>query len=289
MRKLALLVAACCAALPTAADAQVPAQGDYAGGDVVDASPGRSFNGRAGDSSVSLSVSEGGTSVQVAIVALHACGRRGAFEVLAGDVSPIGTDGSFSISTQRTVPRTRGTKESVTVAGRIEGPRATGTFTSQSVDRRGRRTCRGSGTWTAIQAPALPADAAPPPAGAVLRGPMPVSGQLPYAVSLRVSPDGRTVRRLNASIPWKCKAPGFSTTSYYARSTRIRPDGTFTYSEPFRVNYTDAVERGRIRITGRFVNGGVTGTLTMTATARRKSGKLIERCRSGKRAWSATA
>jgi hypothetical protein len=288
MRKFALLVVACCAALPAApAGAQVPPRADYGGGDVTDASPGRDFNGRAGDNAVSLRVGENGTTVQVAIVALHTCGRQGVFEVLAGEVTTVAPDGAFTLTTVRTIPRSNRDEERVTVAGKIQGPRAVGTFTTLTTDRRGKRLCRGSGTWAAIQPPALPADAAPPPAGAVLRGPMPVSGLLPFSVALRVSPDGKRVRRFNASVPWRCKAPRTSTTSYYTRSTTIRPDGSFTYDQPFRVTFTDAVERGRIRITGRFVNGGAVGTLEMTATARRKSGKLIERCRSGKRTWAA--
>ena len=229
MRKLAVLVAACCAALPASAGAQAPPprpQGDYAGGDVVDAAPGRTFNGRAGDSAVSLSVGENGTTVQVAIVALQSCGRRGAFEVLAGDVSPIGADGTFTITTERTVPRSRGTKERMTVAGRFEGPKATGTFTSQSTDRRGKRICRGDGVWSAIVQPTLPADAAPAPAGALLRGPMPVSGMLPFAVVMRVAPYVKRIRRLVASVPWKCKGPDRSTprtTRAARRSSRTAP------------------------------------------------------------------
>lgn len=62
----------------------------------------------------------------------------------------------------------------------------------------------------------------------------------------------------------------------------VGPDGSFALRERFRIPYTDAVERFRVRVDGRFSATGVSGSLRVTSVARsRRTGRVVDRCDTG--------
>ena len=288
MRRISLVLCALIAALIGAAPAaaQAPAAADYAGGNVVDADPGKRFNGRVGDSAVSLSVSENGSNIQAAIVVLHAC-RGGAYEVSSGGQAPVASDGTFSVPMRRTFRdgRTK-VSETATLTGKLEGARASGTLTSTS--RRDKRRCKGSATWTAVQPPRPSAAPTAPVVGALLLGVITRANRLPYQVLMRLTADGKRIRRMNLNLPWTCDGRE-SVLTFYELGSAIRPDGTFTYTMPFVGRFSRTIERGRVRVNGQFTADGATGTVEVSSTVRSRRGKrgVIDRCKSGRRVFAA--
>jgi hypothetical protein len=61
----------------------------------------------------------------------------------------------------------------------------------------------------------------------------------------------------------------------------IGPNGGFSLAERFTLRFSDATERYRVKVTGRFTPNGVAGTLSVTSVARSRAGAVIERCRTG--------
>ena len=281
---LCALTATLAGAAPAAA--QAPADADYAGGNVVDADPGKRFNGRVGDSAVSLSVTDNGGDIQAAVVVLHACGG-GAYEVSNGGMAPVASDGTFRVPMRRTFRdgRTRVT-ETVTLIGKLEGPRASGTLTSTS--RRGKQRCKGSTTWAAVQPPQPAAAPTAPVVGALLLGVITRANRLPYQVLMRLTADGKRIRRMNLNLPWTCDGRE-SVLTFYELGSAIRPDGTFTYSAPFTGRFSRTIERGRVRVNGQFTADGATGTVEVSSTVRSRRGKrgVVDRCKSGRRVFAA--
>lgn len=288
MRRLLVLPCALIATLAGAAPAaaQAPADADYAGGNVVDADPGKAFNGRAGDSAISLSVTENGSSIQAAVVVLHPC-RGGAYEVSNGGQAAVANDGTFAVPMRRTFRdgRTRVT-ETVMLAGKLEGPRASGTVTSAST--RGKQRCSGSTTWTAVQPPKPAGAPTAPVAGALLLGVITRANRLPYQVLMRLTADGKRIRRMNLNLPWTCDGRE-GVLTFYELGSAIGPDGRFTYTAPFRGTFARTTERGRVRVTGQFTADGATGTVEVSSTVRSRRGKrgVVDRCKSGRRSFTA--
>ena len=69
---------------------------------------------------------------------------------------------------------------------------------------------------------------------------------------------------------------------------RVAADGTFTLRERFILRFADAVERFRVAVRGRFTAAGVVGRLRVNSVARSLAGRVIDRCRTGPVAFSAS-
>ena len=277
-----LVLTAACAALPAAASAQGPAGATFSGGSVGTAS---TF---AGSSEAGLAVSADGARVTVRGVAVIPCGRRRSSEVHGVASLPVAADGTFSgrlpRGAQLSKPRSR---TRLTVTGTVTPSGATGTFAVRDTSP-GRRACTGQVAFRAIPAPQLGTDAAPAPAGAVLLGRTSGTRGGPFAFNLRVSGDGRSVTRSFFGLRRGCRNLKAPEETNYNRIMRIRDDGTFSQTQRFRVRFTDATERNLVRIRGRFVAGGATGTFRWTAVSRNpKTGRINDRCDSGLIRWSA--
>jgi hypothetical protein len=137
-----------------------------------------------------------------------------------------------------------------------------------------------------VTKPALAPDAAAPPAGGVVRGVLGTKAFSPYEFVMRVAPDARRVVRAVFATPLRCGRRSTANV-FYERGAAIRADGTFRIVNRYRIRLGGGrVELGRTVISGRFVAGGATGTLSVSSTTRR-GGDVTGRCRSGSRRWSA--
>jgi hypothetical protein len=283
-------VTATLALVPASAPAQVEPLTRFGGGELVDKPAGRHFTGRSGDANVSLLTRNDGAAVFATAAVLHACGSVSGQAIGSGE-SRLGPDGSFTVrSTDRSGSGRNRLTFTVTIAGKIEGDRVTGTIVSRTT-RRGRRVCGGRTTFVAVSGgPASGAPAATPPAGAVLRGIVAPGAETLYEIVLRTSADGRSITRANVALPYNCQRPGTrrqqGSQVFYERGGAINPDGSFSLSDTYSQRWKQGLERGRVTITGRFVDGGIIGTVEMTSSTRR-GGRTYDRCRSGRQPFSA--
>jgi hypothetical protein len=101
-----------------------------------------------------------------------------------------------------------------------------------------------------------------------------------------VSPDATQVLTTVMGYVKYCREP--FPMANFSPTVPIRRDGTFAIRERFTQRFTDAVERSRLRIEGRFTAGGVTGTFRVRSVARRpRSGRVFDRCDTGTRRFTA--
>lgn len=290
-----LLVVPALAVVAPVASAAVPGGASYGGGTIVDRPPGAGFSGHSGDTEMGLTTSANGTRVRIDATVLY-CGRR-TREANADRTVRIAPDGTFRA---RLVDRSRlGKRRWVTrlrVSGRIDGPRADGTVSARGGLKGRKARCRGTTTWTSV-IPGEPAGpAGVPPGGSVLHGLVTSGGPTPFGIALRVSGDAGTVTRLLFETPYTCKFRRGVDEVWRRRHEvmheeggPIRPDGSFRIVNRFRIRYADAVERARVAVRGQFQSGGAaTGTIKVSSVIRAKrTGRVVARCFSSTREWSA--
>ena len=65
----------------------------------------------------------------------------------------------------------------------------------------------------------------------------------------------------------------------------IAADGAFSLRERFTLRFSNARERYRVKVDGRFTPHGVAGILSIATVARSRAGAVIERCRTGRVAF----
>jgi len=274
VRSLLLAVVALLAA-PGAAGAQA-VTGDYGGG-AVGGDPARGYHGPG---TVWLSAVANPGSARIAGAASLGCGLA-RFDARAA----LAADGSFSFTRVRRWRdgRTR-LRAVVTVRGRFVGEAASGTVRARLRTRRGGRTARCS---TGPERPwqlRIPVAGTPPGApapAATYHGLLAQIPDVPQPFVLRTSDDGTRVAIAIFAYQRTCRrsAPYFNNLTPGAA---IAPDGSFRLRERFRVTYTDAVERFRVRVDGAFSATRVQGTLRVTSVARsRRTGRVTDRCDTG--------
>lgn len=201
----------------------------------------------------------------------------------------VNADGTFRVTFNRRQlqpGRSRGYRRTVVVSGQVRGQEIVGRVEATATGGQVRG-CQGAFDYLARTAPALPADAAPPPANGTLIG-MNSSRGGPFAVNLRVSADATRITQFVTGARYTCRRLRPYHETNYSPPIRINPDGTFRFVERFRTNYRNAVERITVITEGRFVNGGAVGTWQAQTRARSKRTKrIIDRCDTGKLTWSA--
>jgi hypothetical protein len=227
-----------------------------------------------------------------ALVRVHVQARCGLGETVRS--VPLAPDGTFALNTvvrdrPRDDPRTRRTAR-ISVSGQLVGTAGSGTAAVRLTFRRRGRVmarCRsGTRAWQVRAAAAEPTGAAPRANGAYF-GLTSQSVRLPRPFVLRVDPRGRRVRTAVFDYRQRC---GFGPREWsnITPGGRIRPDGTFRLRERFVYGYRDAREFFRVRVDGRFTPNGVSGTFSVSATARaRGNGRVIGRCRTGRQSFAA--
>jgi hypothetical protein len=146
----------------------------------------------------------------------------------------------------------------------------------------------GSGTqaWQVRAAGAEAPGAGPRANGAYFGVTSQIEGRVRPFV-LRVDPRGRRVRVAVFEYRQRC---GFGPREWsnITPGARIRADGTFRLRERFVYRYRDANERFTVRVDGRFTPNGVSGSYSVSATARaRQGGRVLGRCRTGPQSFAA--
>jgi hypothetical protein len=215
---------------------------------------------------------------------------------------------SYQVSGKRSVPLAGGHAEargasvlplrggrvnfSWRLAAGVNGDAASGTLVIK-----GRRTAGGR-SQTCTHKPTrpfqarlarAPAAAAAMPAGRALYFGLTdqaLTNGLPGAVVLRTTADGR-----RAAARWTAKAPcrrgPHELLINFTPATPIGPDARFSREERFTQRFADALVRYRVAFAGGFTGDGAAGTLRLRARIYTTRGRLLTRCDSGARSWTA--
>ncbi len=273
----ALLGALAALTLPAPAPGQVPAAATFGGGAI--AGPGKTL-GRPGDREVALRTSADGTKARVRAVSVVRCGRRLA-EVSGMRTVAVAADGTFA---RRMRVRAGRFTHRIDIAGTIAGQRATGTMTA-AVLRRGRRVCGRTGRWRAIVPPEFPSegdDTSPTWAGVVRQR----GAAEPLGVMVRTL-DSPELARVVIGMQIRCRRAA----SYYVTHYTSPADysiGEFEVTDRFVLRTARTVERVSTKLTAFAVSVGFTGTVRSTSVVRsRRTGRVVDRCGTGRVTWAA--
>jgi len=195
----------------------------------------------------------------------------------------LAADGTFMVDTVETdrLPGGLRQRSEITMTGQIVGPVASGTVRARvTFRRRGRvveRCDSGDREWNARAAGAVAA-----PAGAYYG----LTGQTGRPFPLVLSVAGSRVRVAAFDYRMRCLRGGYEWENI-TPGGRIAADGTFSLRERFTRTWREGRERFRVRIDGQVTPTGVSGTLSVTSILRSPSGRVIDRCTTGRRAFTA--
>jgi hypothetical protein len=216
----------------------------------------------------------GRASVKVAA----GCGVAKATRAIA-----LAADGTFTIET--TVRRRVGggvrQRSEIAMTGQIVGPVASGTVRARVTFRRAGRVVErcGSGTreWNARAAGAAT------PAGAAFYG---LTNQTARPFPIVVSVSSSRVRVAAFDYGMRCRRGGFEWENITPGGP-IAADGTFSLHERFTRRWPAGRERFRVRLEGQVTATAVSGTVSVSSVLRSRSGRVIDRCTTGRRTFSA--
>jgi hypothetical protein len=170
----------------------------------------------------------------------------------------------------------------------VTGATASGTARARIVQRRGGRVIRrcrsGDRPWQARVASAETTPAAPLPSAAYFG--LTSQRRVPFPIVLRVSPNARRVRVTVFDYRQRCRDSVWEWDNI-TPSGPIASDGRFRLRERFTIRWTEGPERYRVRVDGQFTPGGVNGTLSVTSVLRSPSGRVLDRCRTGRVTFAA--
>jgi hypothetical protein len=198
----------------------------------------------------------------------------------------LAADGSFTVKIRRRSSN-RGLRrtERVEVRGRFtEGGAASGTVSGTVTLRRRERSPRRCGFGP------LPLDlrrsdlgiglqpAAPQPGAGYFGLTGQRSSGFMHPVVLVISPDGARIETLVTSFTKHCDPARVRVGGRTTGPIPLRADGRFSLRDRYTERYVDATERTVLRISGRFVDGGVFGKIRARSVARTPRGRVIDRC-----------
>jgi hypothetical protein len=264
----ALAAALVCLALPAAAHAA-----DYGGGTAPDSV-------RRADRQLTLigfRMADDGTGRATVKVAAG-CGVAKAMRDIG-----LAADGTFTLEATRTDRVGGGVRQrsEITMAGQIVGPIASGTVSARVTFRRGGRVLErcNSGTrqWNARAAGAAT------PLGAAYYG---LTSQTTRPFPFVLSVSGSRVRVAGFDYSMSCRRGGFEWENITPGGA-IAADGTFRLRERFSRRWDEGLERFRVKVDGQIAATGATGTLSVTSVLRSPGGRVIDRCRTGRRTFTA--
>jgi hypothetical protein len=160
-------------------------------------------------------------------------------------------------------------RTTTTLSGQITGSRASGevrVINRYRLRGRGRVTCRsGAQHWESRTGAEVGDAPASPTAGATYRGPA-TQPKGPNSVNLRVSPDGTRIDVATITLFVTCYGTAFPDPNSMPPMP-IKPDGSFAGSYAFSNRFGESFV---VSISGRFVAGGVRGTIGDDYTLRYK-------------------
>ncbi len=280
------LAAACATVAGAAAQEAGPPLGNYGGGAVV--APTRSLYGpgnmliglrAAGDGAVQINATLTLACSQDAVLSLRATPDADGAFVERGTSERHGSAGVDVLTTYR-------------LTGRIAGTAAQGKATVRNtILREGRPATqcpRVTVRWSARRPGGEVAGA--PVAGARLHGTTSQRLHGPRrAITLRISSDGATLARALYDVTVRCDSKRV-TAAYDAprRNLLIAPGGVVHDVERFTIASRRTIYRSVERFAGTVGAAGAAGTFsTNVRIADRRSGRTLDRCRSGRVTWTA--
>jgi hypothetical protein len=266
--KRALAAAGLLLALPAAASAT-----DYGGGTAPDsvARADRQLT------LVGFRIADDGSGRAIVRVAAG-CGVARATRAIG-----LAADGTFTLETTARRRVGGGVRQisRIALSGQIVGPVGSGTVRARVTFRRGGRVVArcdsGARRWNARAAGAT-APAGPAYYGLTSQTPRPFGFVLSVAGSrVRVAAFDYRMRCRRSAFEWENVTPG----------GRIAADGTFSLRERFSRVWQQGRERFRVKVDGLLTATAVTGTLSVSSILRSRSGRVIDRCTTGRRTFSA--
>lgn len=248
---------------------------DYGGGTAPDSVR------RANDQLTLIAFRMGDDGTGRAVVKVAAgCGTAKALRDIG-----VAADGTFTLEAterKRVGGGVRQTSE-MALSGRIVGAMASGTVQAQVTLRRGGRIVErcnsGARQWNAraAGATALPA--------AAYYGLTSQTGR-PFPIVVSVGP-GR-VRLAAFDYRMDCRDGGFEWENI-TPGGRLAADGTFSLRERFSRGWREGRERFRVKVDGQVTATGISGALSVTSILRSSSGRVMDRCATGRRTFAAAA
>ena len=206
---------------------------------------------------------------------------------------PLNPDGTFAFEVNVQPHRLRDNQSvrqraRIAMSGQVTGATASGTARARIVQRRGGRVIRrcrsGDRPWQARVASAETTASGAVPSGAYFG--LTSQRRVPFPIVLRASPDARRVRVTVFDYRQRC-GDGFWEWENVTPSGAVRSDGTFRLRERFTIRWAEGPERYRVRVDGQFTPNGVHGTLSVTSVLRSSSGRVLDRCRTGRVTFAA--
>lgn len=264
----ALAVAALLLSFATAAEAA-----DYGGGTAPDSV--RSANDQL--TLIGFRMADDGSGT-VSVKVAAGCGLARTAEEIG-----LAADGTFALEDTERDRQPGGVRQrsDVTISGQIVGPVASGTVRARvTFRRRGRiveRCDSGSRTWNARAAGAAAA-----PAGAFYGLTSETSRPFPLMLSVA----GSRVSVAAFEYATRCRRGGYEWENI-TPGGRIAADGTFSLRERFSRDWREGRERFRVKVDGQVTHIGVSGTLSVASILRSRSGRVIDRCTTGRRTFTA--
>jgi hypothetical protein len=175
----------------------------------------------------------------------------------------------------------------ITLAGTVVGASGSGTTSATLTFRRGGRVvggCRSGPRAWQVRTPVPETVAGPPVANSGYYGLTSQTSGRPHAFTLRVG--GGRVQSAVFEYRRRCRRMSPEANNI-TPGGRIAADGTFTLRERFTLRFSDSTERYVVKVDGRFTPTGVNGTLSVESVARSLSGRVIDRCQTGRRSFAA--
>jgi hypothetical protein len=195
----------------------------------------------------------------------------------------LAADGTFTLETTERERVGGGVRQrsEITMSGQIVGAVAGGTVRARVTFRRGGRVLErcdsGARQWNARAAGAT-SGSAPAYYGLTSQ-----SGR-PFPIVLSVG--GSRVRVAAFDYRMRCRRGGFEWENITPGGP-IAPDGTFSLYETFSRRWREGRERFRVRVEGQVTATGVSGHVGVTSVLRSRSGRVIDRCATGRQTFSA--
>ncbi len=194
----------------------------------------------------------------------------------------LAADGTFALEVTKTERVGGGVRQrsEITMSGQIVGPIASGTVSARVTFRRGGRVLErcNSGTreWNARAAGAATSP------GAAYYG---LTSETARPFPIVLSTGGSRVRVAAFDYRMRCRRGGYEWENITPGGA-LAGDGTFSLRERFSRRYAEGRERFRVKVDGQVTATGVTGTLSVTSVLRSPSGRVLDRCSTGRRTFS---
>jgi len=195
----------------------------------------------------------------------------------------LAADGTFALEDTERVRRPGGVRQisKVTLSGQMVGPVASGTVRGVVTFRRGGRVVERCDSvdreWNARAAGATATST-----GAFYGLTDETSRPFPLVLSVA----GSRVRVAAFEYDARCRRGGYEWENI-TPGGRLAANGTFSLRERFSRRWEEGRERFRVKVDGQVTPTGITGTLSVTSVLRSPSGRVRDRCTTGKRAFTA--